>query len=70
VKFPRRLAGTHDLAYTVQASSDLEQWNTLNISEIGVELSDLVGFEQAVYQADKAVFEQSPLFIRLKVGWQ
>jgi arylsulfatase A-like enzyme len=70
VKFPRRLAGTHELAYTVQASSDLEQWNTLTTSEIAVEPSDLAGFERAVYQADKAVFEQSPLFLRLKIGWQ
>ncbi len=70
VSFPRRLAGTHELVYTVQASSDLQVWNTLNISEIGVEPSDLAGFERAVYQADTGVFEHSPLFVRLKIGWQ
>jgi hypothetical protein len=67
VKFPRRLEGTHDLVYTVQASPDLVNWNTLSTSEVGVESSELVGFQQAVYRANLAVSEQSPLYLRLDV---
>jgi hypothetical protein len=70
VKFSRRLAGTHDLGYTVQVSPDLMGWDTLSASEIGIEPSELPGFERAVYQADMAVFAQSPLFVRLKIGWE
>jgi hypothetical protein len=70
VRFPRRLAGTHELAYLVQASPDLIDWDTLGASEIGTEPDPVPGFERAVYQATAGLFEVSPLFIRLQIGWQ
>jgi hypothetical protein len=70
VRFPRRLAGTHELNYAVQASPDLRDWSTLTASEIGsTPLADQPGFEQAIFQADDSVSARSPLFLRLMVGF-
>jgi len=69
ISFPRRIAGTSDLVYTVQASADLKNWTTLTASEIStLPLSNPPGFEQAIYQADLSVTEQSPLFLRLQIN--
>jgi arylsulfatase A-like enzyme len=70
VRFPRRLSGTHELNYSVQVSSDLLDWSTLSATEIGVEPSDVSGFESAIYRANVTVPNQSPLFMRLKVNWE
>jgi hypothetical protein len=69
VSFPRRLAGTHELAYLVQTSLNLADWGTIGVSELAAEPEPMPGFERAVYQVDTGVFEVSPLFIRLKIGW-
>jgi hypothetical protein len=68
VTFPRRVAGTSELIYTVQASPDLVDWTTLTASQVGtLPLSSPAGFEQAIYQADLSVTQQSPLYLRLQV---
>jgi len=68
VTFPRRVAGTSELIYTVQASPDLVDWTTLTASQVGtLPLISPAGFEQAIYQADLSVTQQSPLYLRLQV---
>ncbi len=69
--FPRRVAGTHELEYKVQVSSDLLEWNTLSASEIGVAPSGAgFGFETATYRANLSISQQSPLYMRLKIDWR
>jgi arylsulfatase A-like enzyme len=71
VRFPRRLAGTAELIYRVQVSPDLRDWTTLTSSEVGTApLASQPGFEQAIFQADAALNQYSPLFLRLQVGFQ
>jgi len=68
VSFPQRIAGSSDLVYAVLASPDLVDWSTLTTSLVQTTpLSSPTGFEQAVYQADAGVNDQSPLFLKLKV---
>ena len=68
VEFPRRIAGTTELQYDVQASPDLLNWTTLTTSELGTTASDMPGFEVATYRADVALPLQAQLCIRLKVN--
>jgi hypothetical protein len=70
VRFPRRLAGTHELTYTVQVSADLLGWDVLSASEVAIEPGEQPGFEIASYRADNAVPDYSPLYMRLRIGWQ
>jgi hypothetical protein len=71
VTFPRRIAGTSELFYNIQVSSDLVNWTTLTASQVGTApLASPPGFEQATYQADTPVDQLSPQFVRLQVGFQ
>lgn len=67
VTFPRRLTGTSELQYTVQLSTNLANWTSLPATPASTTASDLPGFEHVTFRAGPAVFEQSPLFMRLRV---
>ena len=68
VRFSRRVAGTSELIYAVQASRDLLDWSGLTTSEVSATpLTEKPGFEQAVYQADASVSQEAAQFIRLAV---
>jgi len=69
VRFPRRLAGTHELVYSVQDTTNLINWSSLGTSEVGSAPSELPGFEEAIVQANDAVSGTAPLFVRLQVGF-
>lgn len=69
VRFPRRISGTHDLVYALQASSDLANWNIVPAEEIGIEPGHVQGFERATYQKTTAS-ASSPLYLRLRVNWK
>ena len=66
VRFPRRLAGTHELIYTVETSSDLVNWSAQATSEVAVETDPTPGFETAVYQSDHPASSRSAQYLRLK----
>ena len=68
VRFPRWPADTSELSYAVQVSPDLRDWTSLTASEVGVEPGEPPGLEEAIFQADPEVSEQSPLYLRLKVN--
>ena len=71
ILFPRRVAGTSELLYTPQVSRDLINWDTLTSSFVGATpLANLPGFEQAVFQADPTLTQESALYMRLKIGFQ
>jgi hypothetical protein len=71
ILFPRRLAGTSELLYTPQVSRNLTDWATLTASFVSATpLANLPGFEQAVFQADPALTQESTLYMRLQVGFQ
>lgn len=68
VRFARRLAGTHELLYTVQASPDLLDWSAPTTSEVSVApMPDLEGFEEATYRANAPAGSTASLFLRLRV---
>ncbi len=65
-RFHRRLAGTHDLIYGYQSSSDLKSWTALAGAELPVSPSALLpGFEEVRFRAAAEVSSAAPLFIRL-----
>ena len=68
VRFPRRLAGTHELVYSVETSADLLTWTAQGTSEVAVETDTTPGFETAVYQSDHPVSSRSPQYLRLKAS--
>jgi hypothetical protein len=68
VSYPRRVAGTHELTYALQASPDLGQWDTNGVSEVAVESDGRYGFERVTAQADFTVWQQSPFYLRLAIG--
>ena len=71
VRFPCRLPGTSELVYQVQVSPDLHNWTSLTASQVGTApLATPPGFEEVVYQADATLSQYSPLFMRLRVGFQ
>jgi arylsulfatase A-like enzyme len=68
VRFPRRVAGSSELVYTVQASRDLADWSSLTTSLVAATpLLEKDGFEQAVYQADAPLSQESAQYLRLQV---
>jgi hypothetical protein len=67
VSFNRRLAGTHDLTYQVQESSDLKNWSLFSGAEISIRPAALDGFETVTFRANSGIAAQSPLFLRLLV---
>lgn len=68
VSFPRRMAGTSELTYTRQASRDFIDWGALRLSFLSATtLPDKPGFEQATFQCDALLSEESAQFVRLKL---
>jgi len=66
LSFTRRQAGTHELGYQVQASSNLLNWVALPVSEVeAVAIPDRPGLEQATYQADLPLSQIPRQFLRL-----
>jgi arylsulfatase A-like enzyme len=71
IRFLRRLAGSHELTYTVQASPDLADWTTLSVSEVSATpVATPDGFEEVTVRADSPVSTVTPVFIRLRVGFE
>ena len=68
VRFPRRLAGTHELVYTVESSTNLVGWTAQATSEVAVETNTTQGFETAVYQSDDPVSSRRAQHLRLKAS--
>jgi hypothetical protein len=67
IGFSRRMAGTHELNYSVQSSANLSAWAVLSGSEISVTPSAAKpGFEDVVFRASAAVAPSSPLFVRVR----
>ena len=67
IAFRRRIAGTHELIYSVQGSANLSAWAALSGSEISVTPSAAKpGFEDVVFRASAAVATSSPLFVRVR----
>jgi hypothetical protein len=66
VSFPRREAGTSELAYTVQVSRDLAVWNQLTASlASATPLAAKPGFELATFQTDATVAQESAQYVRV-----
>jgi len=66
LSFPRRIAGTSDLQYSLQISENLIDWSDLTANSIErVPIDELSAFELAIYQIDLSSPRQ--LFVRLKV---
>jgi hypothetical protein len=66
VTFPRRLAGTAELQYSVQVSPDLVDWNSLSATQVSTAASDAPGFEEVTFRAVPTIEQQAPLYIRLR----
>ncbi len=66
LRFNRRTAGTHELVYQIERSSDLKNWTALTGTEISVTPSaTMPGFEAVTFRADAPMSNESPLFVRL-----
>lgn len=61
---PRRKTGTIDLAYTVQASRDMVNWD-VPVTLLGTTTLD-ADFDTATYEATPAVSAEKKLFFRLR----
>ena len=69
VRFPRWVAGSSELRYTVQASRDLVNWSSLTTSLVGaVPIPDRPGFEEATFQSSSTLEQESAQFVRLSVA--
>lgn len=68
ITFNRRQTGTHDLLYSVEASSDLTTWDVLTTTEISsTPHPTLAGFDEVTFETDSNSAAVSPQFIRLRV---
>lgn len=65
VSFPRRLAGTHNLGYQVEVSSDLVNWSTAPAQQVSSTPRD-GEFEDVTYEAAAPVNAEK-LFVRVRV---
>ncbi len=66
ITFHRRVAGTTDLAYQLESSSDLKHWGALAGTELSVTPSStLPGFEDVVFLSSVSVSNNPALFVRL-----
>jgi hypothetical protein len=70
VIYNRRIAGSHELTYQLQQSSDLKTWSSFSSTEISAIPADLDGFETATLRANSPVSSVSPVYIRLTVSLQ
>lgn len=68
VLISRRIAGPSELAYVVQVSRDLENWNQFGVTFLGATpLADKPGFEEASFQTDASADSESQQFVRVLV---
>ena len=68
ITFTRRMDGSHDLTYTVQASRDLIDWETLTTSEVTTSvLSAAECLEQVTFEADASSLVEPRQILRVKV---
>ncbi len=69
VRYHRRVAGTHELLYQVQASSDLKIWSAVGGTETSViPIAGLDGFEEVTFRVSALVPNQAPLFLRIRAS--
>jgi hypothetical protein len=69
VWFPRRLAGTSELLYTVQVSRDLLTWNQLTASLVSATpIPGQPGFELALFQTDATVDQENGQYVRVNIA--
>jgi hypothetical protein len=69
LRFNRRPAGTHELAYALQNTADLRAWSPFDGTEISTTPSGVApGFELVVFQVAPAVSGSTRLFVRLSAG--
>ncbi|HOX00820.1 MAG TPA: sulfatase-like hydrolase/transferase [Candidatus Paceibacterota bacterium] len=69
VEFPRRLAGTSELVYTLQVSRDLSSWGLLSASQAAaVPIPDPPGFERITFHTDAAADQEPAQFVRLMIA--
>jgi arylsulfatase A-like enzyme len=69
INFTRRIAGSHGITYTVQASHDLQHWVTLDATEIGrAALSAAECLETATFETDATVTDEPVQFSRVVVS--
>lgn len=62
-----RKAGTHNLGYTVEASNDLADWETLVVNSVSrSDHASLVDFETAGYETASGVIIEPRQFVRVK----
>ena len=67
IRFHRRVAGSHELVYQIQQSTDLVNWSPLPGSEISVAPST-PGFEEVTFRVTAATPNTSRLFVRLSAS--
>ncbi len=65
IHFHRRAAGTHELTYQVQSSTDLSHWSPLAGVEISSISSALAGFDDVIFEATALISGTGPMFVRL-----
>jgi hypothetical protein len=69
VRYHRRVAGTHELLYQVQSSSDLKIWNAVGGTETSViAIPGLEGFEEVTFRVSALVPNEAPLFLRIRAS--
>jgi hypothetical protein len=67
VTFNRRVAGTHELVYQVQESSDLKNWSLFSATELSAVPSAIAGLETVTLRANSEIAGQSDAFLRLAI---
>ncbi len=66
--FNRRQAGTHQLNYQVQSSSDLVDWESLTTRQVSVQPHPaLSGFDRVTFETNNDATSISQLFLRLRI---
>ena len=67
ITFNRRIPGSHDISYAVQASNNIETW-TLPTSEIATVPHAILGsdFERCTFETDQTSAQQVKQFVRIK----
>ncbi|MFN3407789.1 MAG: sulfatase-like hydrolase/transferase [Limisphaerales bacterium] len=69
LRFNRRMSGTSELTYTPQVSRDLLAWDSLGVRFVGGEaLTELAGFEEAVFETEARVPDEAAQFLRVRAA--
>lgn len=67
LSIPRRLMGSHQLVYSIEASSDLEDWVSQGVAELGSAPDTDACFERVTFEAELPENNESAQFIRVRV---